>query len=565
MLRGGLLVAFIASLALVPVAAVAAPEVITLVPVSIDLPNDCDQRIQLDSIPAEIPKAVSVNPRNSHCWFAAFSVACCDSYYWYTDSLDWIITDFPPKAQRKNWCGPCDLPPPPPPVSRCDDYLVPAMVFRYTFPDFREPASIAVNPSDNSLWIAEPAQIVHIDKDGGMMWRGWDYGAPKSLSVNTADHSCWVADTENNAVVHLSSSGSTAWRGTTFLNPTSVSANSTDGSVWVADNGHFQVVHLSKSGTELWRGAPCPYPIAVAVNSDDGSCWVADPHTSEVIKLDVQGQVVKRVSVYDPRALAVNSTHGDVWVAGTTIVHLDPDGTVRDSYPIAGAGSVSVNTTDDTLWVADTTGNKVTQLAPVCSPFCDIGCWFWAVNEIVACYNAELVQGYHETNELGEDIAIYHYERVVTRDQMAVYIARALAGGDGSVPPPPLDLHFKDLLYSGWATKYIEYCYSQNVVKGYEDGRYHPSDPVNRGQMAVYIARAIVEPHGEEGLASYTPPTTPTFPDVDASFWAFKHIEYCFAQGVVKGYLDLKYYPENLVTRDQMAVYVSRAFQLPAP
>ena len=55
---------------------------------------------------------------------------------------------------------------------------------------------------------------------------------------------------------------------------------------------------------------------------------------------------------------------------------------------------------------------------------------------------------------------------------------------------------------------------------------------------------------------------TPTFPDVPDTFWAYRHIEYCVENGVVQGYDDGYYHPEITVTRDQMAVYVARAFGL---
>ena len=44
-------------------------------------------------------------------------------------------------------------------------------------------------------------------------------------------------------------------------------------------------------------------------------------------------------------------------------------------------------------------------------------------------------------------------------------------------------------------------------------------------------------------------------------YWAYQHVEYCKAQSIVSGYGD-DYRPENAVTRDQMAVYVARAFGL---
>jgi len=111
-----------------------------------------------------------------------------------------------------------------------------------------------------------------------------------------------------------------------------------------------------------------------------------------------------------------------------------------------------------------------------------------------------------------------------------------------------------------WAYKHIEYAVSQNVVKGYSDGTYKPDLVVDRGQMAVFVARAMVTPGGDAGIPDPVPPAS--FPDVLSDFWAYKQVEYCADQGVVKGYDDGTYRPGDPVTRDQMAVYVVRAFKL---
>jgi len=104
----------------------------------------------------------------------------------------------------------------------------------------------------------------------------------------------------------------------------------------------------------------------------------------------------------------------------------------------------------------------------------------------------------------------------------------------------------------------------QDVVQGYDAVTYAPTVQVDRGQMAVFIARAIADPADRPDLTSYTPPSSPTFPDVPASFWAYKFIEYIASQSppVTQGYPDGKYHPESVCTRDQMAVYVARAFDL---
>ncbi len=52
------------------------------------------------------------------------------------------------------------------------------------------------------------------------------------------------------------------------------------------------------------------------------------------------------------------------------------------------------------------------------------------------------------------------------------------------------------------------------------------------------------------------------FYDVPWDFWAFAEVEACVAAGIVGGFLDGTYRPDTVVTRDQMAVYVARAFGL---
>ena len=202
--------------------------------------------------------------------------------------------------------------------------------------------------------------------------------------------------------------------------------------------------------------------------------------------------------------------------------------------------------------------------------FTDLPAGFWAYQHIEAAVANGVVQGYPEGD--------YKPTLSVTRDQMAVYVARAMAGGDGNVPPGPPTPTFSDVPNTGygadgtdpyWAYKYIEYCAdpAQDVVKGYEDGTYQPLVPVNRGQMAAYIGRAIAG--GDSFFDSYTPLGGPSFPDVPDTgygedgtepYWAYKYVEYIADAGVTQGYPDGNYHPDVVVTRDQMAVYISRAF-----
>ena len=116
--------------------------------------------------------------------------------------------------------------------------------------------------------------------------------------------------------------------------------------------------------------------------------------------------------------------------------------------------------------------------------FTDVAEDYWACEEILACVDAGIVSGYED--------GCYHGDWPVTRDQMAVYVSRALADGDENVPEFTGAPTFPDVPEGFWALDYVEYAVSQNVVGGYDDGTYHPEYEVTRDQMAVYVARSLV-------------------------------------------------------------------------
>jgi PKD repeat protein len=179
---------------------------------------------------------------------------------------------------------------------------------------------------------------------------------------------------------------------------------------------------------------------------------------------------------------------------------------------------------------------------------------FWAVEDVLGCVDAAIVAGYPD--------GTYRPATPVDRGQMATYIARSVADGEASVPSGPAEATFTDLPTDHWAFRYVEYAAAQDIVVGYWDGTYRPEVDVTRGQMGVFIARGVVAPTDRPDLLSYTPPDTPTFPDVPADYWSYKFVEYLAAEDVVRGYPDGSYRPEEVVTRDQMAVYIAKAFSL---
>jgi PKD repeat protein len=213
-----------------------------------------------------------------------------------------------------------------------------------------------------------------------------------------------------------------------------------------------------------------------------------------------------------------------------------------------------------TLTVGNSLGsNAVTKPRLVLVTFTDVPLTSWALHQVLACVEAGIVKGYADGS--------YQPRAEVTRDQMAVFVARAVAGGEGNVPVFSGTPTFSDVLAGSWALNHVEFCKSQNIVKGLDATHYVPLGVVNRGQMAAFIARAISPLAQRPDLTGYTPPATPSFTDVAADFSFYRFIEFCSLSGVTTGYLQPDgthtYRPADPVTRDQMAVYLQRAFALP--
>jgi beta propeller repeat protein len=250
---------------------------------------------------------------------------------------------------------------------------------------------------------------------------------------------------------------------------------------------------------------------------------------------------------FDDSALDADNdglANGDEFAAGTDPTNSDSD---DDGFGDGEEVSLGTDPADDTSVV--TAGH-----------FADVPPGDVAFHYVEAAYRAGIVVGSGGN---------YRPLNPVSRGQMAIYIARAIAEGDQWVPEPAAghEPTFSDVTpeNSSLYYKYVEYCYDHQIVE-LRDGKYRPDNSVKRGQMAIFVARAMVQPLGDAGLPQ-ADPNSPVFPDVNAADqdWCYRWVQYLGTQDppVVTGFWDGRYQPDRFVTRGQMAKYITNAFDLP--
>ena len=89
----------------------------------------------------------------------------------------------------------------------------------------------------------------------------------------------------------------------------------------------------------------------------------------------------------------------------------------------------------------------------------------------------------------GYDDGEFKPERVVTRAEMAVVIAKILHGADVDPATFVGDAKFTDV--PAWAEGYVNLCDSLGIIEGYGDGKFGPNDPVTTVQANIMLLKAL--------------------------------------------------------------------------
>ena len=195
-----------------------------------------------------------------------------------------------------------------------------------------------------------------------------------------------------------------------------------------------------------------------------------------------------------------------------------------------------------------TAGNLLIYHFPT---FSDVPWKYWSRSFIERLYNAGITGGCSITPLL------YCPGNTVNRAQMAVFLLRGIHGSGYTPPAVGVGTGFTDVPSDHPMAAWIKQLAAEGITGGCGNGRYCPDAPVTRAQMAVFLLRS-------KYTSAYTPPpANGDFTDVPLNHSLAAWIEQLAAEGITGGCGAGVYCPDGNVTRDQMAIFLVRTFNLP--
>lgn len=254
------------------------------------------------------------------------------------------------------------------------------------------------------------------------------------------------------------------------------------------------------------------------------------------------------------KATAAGANNGrlDLWVDGfprTGLTGLDNDAASLNYSRWGTVAGVDAGTSG-TFKLDDFASQRTGYIGPL-SVFSDVptSATYWGA--VQGLYAAEITTGCAAGS--------YCPNSLVTRAEMAAFLLRANRGPNFA--PPAAAGIFSDVALNHWAAPWIEQLYNDGITNGCATSplRYCPSSNVTRAEMAAFLLRA------KYGAGYTPPPATGIFSDVPLNHWAAPWIEQLHEEGITTGCATnpLRYCPNDLANRWQMALFLVRTFDLP--
>lgn len=169
-----------------------------------------------------------------------------------------------------------------------------------------------------------------------------------------------------------------------------------------------------------------------------------------------------------------------------------------------------------------------------------------------------LLSGLNVTAGCSANPPLYCPDTEVTREQMAVFIVRALNGAVGTPLTYNTAPYFDDMQPASGYFPFVQRIKELNITAGCSitPPLYCSTSNITQGQMAVFMMRAWMQANN---VTTFTYPTTPYFTDVPDTHPFFRFIQKMRELGFWNGCSATQYCESSPVTRAQMAPMILRA------
>ncbi|OCS88408.1 S-layer homology domain-containing protein [Caryophanon tenue] len=185
---------------------------------------------------------------------------------------------------------------------------------------------------------------------------------------------------------------------------------------------------------------------------------------------------------------------------------------------------------------------KIFSLAVICLISFTLVTPTFAFNDVPKTHSNYEDIMYLLNNGIIEDSAAFGVKEIVTREEVAIMIAKAKG-----LNSTPVDTDFSDVKKTNKNSGYIQAAKDLGIINGYEDGTFRPNAKVTRGHMAAFISRAFDLPTG-----------TKTFKDVPVNHTAYVAVSELAAANITTGYEDGTFKPQNNLTRAHIVAFLAR-------
>lgn len=171
------------------------------------------------------------------------------------------------------------------------------------------------------------------------------------------------------------------------------------------------------------------------------------------------------------------------------------------------------------------------------NPFTDVSQDSPYYEAVLWIYNQGITTGYTDTE--------FKISGDCTRAQAVTFLWRA----EGKPKPKTEKNPFSDISEYAYYYDAILWAAEEGIIKGYEDGTFHPNETVTRAQFVTFLWRAEGSPSVASRNAIFPDVTDPNYSG--AILWGNN-------KGVVKGYEDGTFRPGNTCTRGHVAMFMYR-------